>query len=43
MSALSLAMSIWLDPPPPIVLFTLACVCFGLGLRTAPDRQEALR
>lgn len=43
MSALSLAMSIWLDPPPPIVLFTLACVCFGLALRTAPDRQEALR
>ncbi|KAA0117203.1 LIC_13387 family protein [Mycolicibacterium sp. P9-22] len=43
MSALSLAMSIWLDPPPPIILFTLACACFGLSWRAAPDRQEALR
>ena len=43
MSALSLTMSIWLDPPPPIILFTLACACFGLSLRAAPDRQEALR
>lgn len=43
MSVISLTMSIWLDPPPPIVLFTLACACFGLALRAIPDRQEALR
>lgn len=43
MSVVSLAMSIWLDPPPPIVLFALACGCFGLALRAAPDRQAALR
>lgn len=43
MSALSLTMSIWLDPPPPIILFTLACACFGLSLRAAPDRQGVSR
>lgn len=43
MSVLSLAMSIWLDPPPPIILFSLACACFGLSLRAAPVRQGALR
>lgn len=41
MSAISLTMSIWLDPPPPIILFTVACVCFGMSLRTLPARQEA--
>jgi hypothetical protein len=43
MSVLSLTMSIWLDPPPPIILFSLACTAFGLSLRAAPDRQGALR
>lgn len=43
MSLLSLTMSVWLDPPPPIVLFSLACVCFGLSLRHSAVRREALR
>lgn len=44
MSALSLTMSVWLDPPPPIILFTLACAAFALSLRAgATDKQEARR
>lgn len=40
-SALSLTMSIWLDPPPPIVLFGLACAAFGLSLRTSVTHDQA--
>lgn len=43
MSAVSLAMSVWLDPPPPIVLFSLAGAAFGLSLRAARIPQEAMR
>lgn len=43
MSLVSLTMSVWLDPPPPIVLFSLACVCFGCSLRHRSVRREALR
>ncbi|MGW0159446.1 LIC_13387 family protein [Mycobacterium sp. NPDC003323] len=34
MSVVSLAMSVWLDPPPPIVLFGVACTAFVVSLRT---------
>lgn len=37
MSVISLAMSAWLDPPPPIVLFTAACAAFAVALRTNSD------
>lgn len=40
MSLLSLAMSVWLDPPPPIVLFSAACLAFGLSLRANMVRQQ---
>ncbi|MGU3500668.1 LIC_13387 family protein [Mycobacterium sp. C31M] len=34
MSVISLAMSVWLDPPPPIVLFAAACLAFAMALRS---------
>lgn len=33
MSALALGISVWLEPPPPIVTFSLACIAFGLSIR----------
>lgn len=33
MSAAALALSAWLEPPPPIVFFSVACVAFGLAAR----------
>lgn len=35
MSAAALAISAWLEPPPPIVLFSVACVAFGLSVRNS--------
>ncbi|MGK2869136.1 MAG: LIC_13387 family protein [Mycobacterium sp.] len=40
MSVLSLGMSVWLDPPPPIILFSVACVAFGLALRSNIVRRQ---
>lgn len=43
MSAAALAISAWLEPPPPIVFFSVACVAFGLAARKpgrlAPDDE----
>jgi ABC-type amino acid transport system permease subunit len=35
MSAAALAVSAWLEPPPPIVFFSAACVAFGLAVRSS--------
>jgi xanthine/CO dehydrogenase XdhC/CoxF family maturation factor len=35
MSAAALAISVWLEPPPPIVFFSVACVAFGLAARSS--------
>lgn len=35
MSAVALAISAWLEPPPPIVFFSVACVAFGLAVRNS--------
>jgi len=39
MSAVALAISAWLEPPPPIVLFSVACVAFGLSVRKSGRLQ----
>lgn len=39
MSAVALGITAWLEPPPPIVLFTLACFAFALAARSAQPRE----
>jgi hypothetical protein len=45
MSAAALAISAWLEPPPPIVFFSVACVAFGLAVRDSGRlaRDDAVR
>lgn len=39
MSVVALALSAWLEPPPPIVLFSLACVGFAVAARSGQPRE----
>lgn len=42
MSTIALAITTWLEPPPPIVLFSLASIAFGLSARSS-NSQGAVR
>lgn len=40
MSAVALAISAWLEPPPPIVFFSVACVAFALSAWNSGRRSD---